>query len=300
MQDTTEHAFSVEAPKGWKVAGGMFRFGPLDPRAMVDMTSPDGAINLRLGDSNIPKFSVPTRTMIQYGFSEGKEYAPRGSRTIVAKYRPGHVFADLYGQARFGSNCENLELKAMRSLPPVHSAAQEGGMTTTAGEVIYRCTGHGANGVAYVYAETSLTQMQSVGVWMVTWLQSFIAPRERAPEALRLLLHSAKSFSINPEWERYQLRINGASAEAAMRDFSRNMAEITSRFERWESAESRQFQSFDDVINGITLTRDPVTGQQREVRTGQYSTNWINAQGTVVNSALSPGSSFHRTENINR
>ncbi|MBV9779596.1 MAG: hypothetical protein JOY62_06440 [Acidobacteriaceae bacterium] len=54
------------------------------------------------------------------------------------------------------------------------------------------------------------------------------------------------------------------------------------------------------MINNITLTRDPETGKEREVRTGQYKRNWINPQGTVVNSALSPGPSFHESQNISR
>jgi hypothetical protein len=154
VQDTTESAFSVEVPRGWEVAGGFFRFGPLDPRAMVDMTSPNSAINLRIGDANTPPFSVPTATMLQYGFTEGKVYAPRGSRTIAANYRPGHVFADLYGQARFSGMCDTLEPKEIRSLSPVRSAPQERATMTTAGEVIYRCVSHGTEKVAYVYAET--------------------------------------------------------------------------------------------------------------------------------------------------
>ena len=188
----------------------------------------------------------------------------------------------------------------MRSLVPVRSSAQQGATTTTAGEVVYRCTTAGGDKVAYVYAETSLTRMQLAGVWLVTSLESFIAPRDRAPQALRLLLHSAKSFSINPQWERFQLQLNGQSAAAAMRDFETNLAATQSRFEKWEAQETRQFQTFDDVINNTTLTRDPITGKEREIRTGQYSTNWINAQGTVVNSQLSPGSSFHQTPTISR
>jgi hypothetical protein len=142
--------------------------------------------------------------------------------------------------------------------------------------------------------------MQSAGVWIASWVQSFIAPKERAPEALRILLHSAKSFSINTQWERRQLEITMQSANATMREFQRNMAAIQTRFEQWEASESRQFQNFDDVINGVTLTRDPVTGKEREVAIGPHGTNWINPQATVVNSALSPGTGFYELQNIER
>ena len=40
--------------------------------------------------------------MIALGWHEGRSYSPRGvAKEVVANYRPGWVFADLYGQARF-------------------------------------------------------------------------------------------------------------------------------------------------------------------------------------------------------
>ena len=42
FEDPAEHAFTMQVPRGWKVVGSAYRFGPLDPRAMVDMIAPDG------------------------------------------------------------------------------------------------------------------------------------------------------------------------------------------------------------------------------------------------------------------
>jgi hypothetical protein len=36
VRDNRESAFSVEVPKGWKSAGGMFRFRLVNPRPVVD------------------------------------------------------------------------------------------------------------------------------------------------------------------------------------------------------------------------------------------------------------------------
>src|ERR1700731_2321369 len=58
-QDPLENAFTLEVPNGWTVKGGMFRLGYSDHRAMVDMTSPDGKINIRLGDLAIPTYFLP-------------------------------------------------------------------------------------------------------------------------------------------------------------------------------------------------------------------------------------------------
>ncbi len=59
MRDNREKAFSILVPQGWKTYGGLFRFSTIDARMIVDMTSPDGLTNLRIGDSTVPPYRVP-------------------------------------------------------------------------------------------------------------------------------------------------------------------------------------------------------------------------------------------------
>jgi hypothetical protein len=59
VRDPREQAFSVQVPQGWKTYGGMFRYGPVDVRPVVDTTSPDGTVNLRVGDATVPPYVVP-------------------------------------------------------------------------------------------------------------------------------------------------------------------------------------------------------------------------------------------------
>ena len=49
FEDPLEHAFSVDVPQDWTVKGGLFRLGFSDTRMMVDMKSPDGKIEIRMG-----------------------------------------------------------------------------------------------------------------------------------------------------------------------------------------------------------------------------------------------------------
>src|SRR5690349_20759116 len=65
FEDPAEHAFSMKVPKDWKVVGGLYRFGPLDPRVMIDLVSPDGKTNIRYGDAHVPPFAVPTPLSIK-------------------------------------------------------------------------------------------------------------------------------------------------------------------------------------------------------------------------------------------
>jgi len=104
MRDTREKAFSIQVPQGWKTYGGLFRFSTIDARMIVDMTSPDGLTNLRVGDSTVPPYRVP-----------GPFLPPRPG---VAAYAAGNVFATKYGQARFAPMCQGLQLTKSEALAP--------------------------------------------------------------------------------------------------------------------------------------------------------------------------------------
>jgi hypothetical protein len=64
--------------------------------------------------------------------------------------------------------------------------------------------------------------------------------------------------------------------------------------------QAQENDNFNDVINGVTFTRDSQTGQTREVQTLQGGQKWINGNNVVVSSALSPGPSFHQLQTISR
>jgi hypothetical protein len=296
-QDPAEQAFTVDVPKGWKITGGTYRFGQLDPRPMADMMSPDGKIDIRLGDYHVPPFSTLTPTLMGLGWREGHPYSPRGlAQGVIANYRPGWVFADVYGQGRFSSQCQHLHLKSMKKaelmIPPAANSQ------TTAGEVVYACDSASGPQVAYVYAETQLTMMQGVGTWLVTCLYSFIASQDRSQEAVKLLMHSLSTFAMSEQWEYRQLQLNGQASGQIMRDFHQNMAAIQQDFQRRSAASQSQFDSIDRAIRGVDLTTDSIDGKQREVWTGTGNTHWINGLNQVVDSPSQPDPYSHRLNTV--
>ncbi len=284
--DPAEHAFSMQVPRGWKVAGGAYRYGTLDIRPMVDTTSPDGKTNFRFGDANVPPFATLTSTMRSLGWGEGHPYSPNGvAREVVANYRPGWVFADLYGQAHFSRACRSLSLKEMKEVPAIHQNPQG---RVTAGEVLYTCNTSTGPKAAYVFAETQLTQMGMAGTWMVTWLYSFLTPEDQVPETVKTILHSLATFEISEQWEAQQLRLNGQAGNAAYGQFKQNLAQEHSRFERQSSQFQSQVDGMSRALRGVDLTVDSVDGKQREVWTGSGATHWITPMGDVVTSPTSP------------
>lgn len=299
LHDSRENAFSIEVPKGWKVSGGAYRLGANNPRFLVDMTSPDGHTNLRVGDSAVPAFSVP-----QPGGREGQRYSTGVDWGITARYLPGKDFAASYAQARFGGMCQNLQLKTTNPLPPVlapereviaRTAQGEVVNTTTAGEALFRCIANGQEMVAYVWAETTLTtsNFSPIRNWAATGLVSFLAPRAQAPMAGKMLEHSARSLTLNPDWVARQAALSRQSTATVLQQAQQLMAAQQQRYQRLDAERHRQSMEMDDIINGVQWTTDPATGQHHEAPLGPNANYFYNPNtGVAVNSALQPGNAF--------
>jgi len=295
VRDNREQAFSVEVPRGWKTFGGMYRASLIDARPFVDMTSPDGRINVRLGDASIPAYSTP-----QSGLA-----GMRGMQTRQPTQVTGEQLAVKYGQARFGSMCQGLRLSRSTAKPPKYTTAGQGPMRGTGGEAVFSCTVNGRPATGYVYAETFIVGYgQPLGNWSLVALGSAFAPTSQAMAAVQMLVHSGQSMAMNPAWSSMQKRFNDMVTQMNMDHAMatiRATAQIDAYQQRAIANMGHEQENFNDIINGVSLKRDPTTGQEYEVPLGQGGPQWIDpATNTTLQSALSPGAGFNRLETISR
>ncbi|MGA2538539.1 MAG: hypothetical protein ABSF53_21195 [Terracidiphilus sp.] len=282
VRDVHEQAFSIQVPRGWKTYGGLFRYSRIDSRLVVDMTSPDGLTNLRVGDATVPPYRVPG------------PYAHPGPG--VAAYVAGNVFASKYGQARFASMCQGLRLTKADAMTPKYHPAQQGISRTTAGQAFFTCTRNGAPMNAYVYAETMLMGPGGPGSsWVVVALGSVIAPTAQATAAGAMLQHAGSSLAMNPAWTQMQDQLNQQAIQQINASTRATIAATNAENAREQSMiRSLNNDSFNDVINGVQATVDTSTGQRYIVPLGTGGTQWVNGDRTVVESGLSPGAGFDR------
>jgi hypothetical protein len=282
VRDTREQAFSIQVPQGWKTYGGLFRFSNIDTRLVVDMTSPDSLTNLRVGDATVPPYRVP-----------GPYQRPGPG---VAAYVTGNVFATKYGQARFASMCQGLQVTKSDEMAPKYHPAQQGISHTTGGEAFFSCTKNGTPMDAYVYAETMLMGPGGSGSsWVVVALASLIAPATQATAAGAMLQHAGNSLAINPAWTQMQNQLNNQAIEQINASTQATIAATNAENAREQGMISAlQNDSFNDVINGVQATQDTSTGKQYIVPLGTGGTQWINGSNAVVESGLSPGADFNR------
>jgi len=302
FQDPFEHAFSADVPKGWTVKGGLFRLGYSDTRSMIDLVSPDGRINIRLGDVAIPVYSLPSQ------FHREGEVNDLGAQAqlTVARYRSSQDYAAAYGLSRFKSVCTNLSPRPIDSGPVVRDNLPEEiqPQKWSDGQSAYLCGSGRDARTAYVYAKTSLYQ----GLWTVRVLASLVAPADQVSFARAILLRCSQSFQLNPEWTQYQKRMDQEALiyqrqrqQSRMREISRQVAQFESRmqsmqnqvnaFERGQARQAAQVESFGNTLTGITPTVDPF-GNTRNVWTGSKNGYWMNGSGQVINSDVAPGAGW--------
>lgn len=293
--DPRENAFSLEVPKAWKIIGGMFRFGLIDARPFVGMTSPDGKIDIRLGDPTIPSYNAPN-PWLQSLHAQGPHVAP---------YASGDVFATKYGLARFASMCEGVRMTKAGPLPPKFGKPGQGLVRVTAGAAGFACSSHGEQMTGYVYAETLFvgTTGPAESKWYVIALGSVLAPAAQAQMAGEILKHSTETIALNPVWAKTQGQLIAQATMSLL-----NIAEATrqatiaqaQRQKQIMREQAREVDNFNDVILGQSFTRDPQTGKEYVVPIGAGGAKWVDVQGTIAESAMSPGEGFHQLQLISR
>jgi hypothetical protein len=305
--DPLEQAFTLDVPKGWAVKGGMFRLGYSDHRQLVDITSPDGKINIRIGDISIPPYFLPNQ------FHHEGELYDLGAQAQgrVAKYRNGQEFSAAYGKVRFASVCTNLVPQksvvpsiAGAVMPPVTDGAP---IKSSDGDVTYTCESSQGKRIAYVYSQTAPAQ----GLWQVVNLVSYVAPESDVAQVRSIIEHSEKTFVLSPAWIQKQKQLDEQALvyqrerqQARLRELSEQVAQFEAKmqamqnqvnqFERGQAQRQSQFQAFDNIIAGVTPTVDPF-GNPRDVMSGPKHSYWQNpATGEVVNSDRSPGPAWQQ------
>jgi hypothetical protein len=308
FQDPFEQAFTAEVPKGWTVRGGLFRMGYSDERPMVDLTSPDGRINVRVGDVAIPAYAVPdplhrAGTTIDLGAQ---------AQLVVARYREGPEFAALYSKVRFHSVCKSTtaDTDDLGAEVPNYIPTDGPPPPTSTGQIASHCSTDRGSDVAYAFARTA---QPSGGIWGAATLGSFLAPPDQVSLAREAMIHCAQTLRFSPAWIEKQKRMDAEAVEyqrarqrkrldelgAQVKQFEQQMQAMRNQvtaFRQRQNAQAAQVEGFTQALRGVTPTLDPLTGESREVWTGAHDGYWANGAGQVVNSNSSPGPGWHQLQ----
>jgi hypothetical protein len=230
--DPTENAFAVDVPQGWTVRGGVKRLSTIAAPIWVTAMSPDGHVQVFLGDPALPPFNLPKPNQAEGSPVQSTlAQIPPG---VALGYRPGAEFAKYYGPNSLATaSCAGATLTGTEPMPDLarqqHDRAVEitrglslPGMTYTppqhdAGIAMFSCQIGGAAMAAGVIADTA--QPIPAGFWNAT-VSGYLATPEQAPWARAIANHIIFSVQFNPQWDQgmrdaTQGLINHMNQEAA-------------------------------------------------------------------------------------
>lgn len=273
-RDPLEGAFTCPVPQGWKVEGGLKRFGLADTRAEVLATSPDDRMLVRYGDSFIPAMmSLPTQLGAQYGFTEGGwEENALGTKLLIMRYLPAAEFLTrLYLPQRVGQ-VSNVRIE---DLPQISQAlmAKMAGMATrvdTAGVHFDAQTGTGLRkGGALISTTLRLNDVYAgAGDWNINIFAGYLAEPALEAQAQRVLDLMVAGFLENPEWRARQtqamLRAHNINRQVQQETFNI----INQAYANRSQSQDRTNENWSRAYRGEVLIRDPTTGETFEVPSG--------------------------------
>ena len=304
-QDPRENAFSFEIPEQWKVTGGLFRFAPVDTRPAFVALSPDGAIRITGGDSQIPTFTEPSPILQMAGFYEGSWYSPGyGVRMLVRRFTPPVDFLKNYIPSAIARGCAGLSFSNDRNRPDaveainaINARYNNSAVAAThyAGETAFSCQMNGEPMVGYYFVEQVRAQMQGGALWNVEYLYGYMAPQSKQETAQSTLEHLLASFQLNPQWAAMQQNITANTSQIVTQTNEKISSMIMESFEYRNRVNDELSRKWENAILGVEDVIDPLSGRQFKVESGS-NYQWIDNRGYVVGTQTDtrPGFDFRK------
>lgn len=267
-REPNEGAYTIRVPAGWKTSGGIRRRTPVDVRSAVNVVSPDGAIQLFIGDYDVPPAREPDVATRMAGFREGQNL----NGTLLARYQNGVEFARRYAAWKLCRQPRITQSGILRKETDALNAevAQFGRRMSTAasasvGEAIFRC----GQMEGFVLATTVLARPiagPGVSVWAVHQLAGFTTrDAARGFFAKYVLSTMLASLQMNQEWEKRNAQAAGQYANSMMQ-MSNAVTQSAIQHARQQAAVGSAGGWNHPNTGGVPkITHDPMVEQRRDI-----------------------------------
>ena len=304
-QEPNERAYVIDVPEDWHVSGGVQRPTPLALSDSMVMESPDRQVYFFNGDPNLPSFITPTQMMNSTGFPEGA----RNGASVVMHYQTPVEFLPDYVRRRFASRCRDVVITKQADVPEMSGPANrqlagssQAGFTqhVDVGAVLFNCMSATGPVVGAVQAATylqlmdsSVSGLETSGIWTVSGIVGYITPEQRAPEVIKILTHMGASKQINQQWAQGNTKLAGDISKINTDTANYTNSILVSGYAKQQaSGDELSRQRSNAMLDQVDVI-DPATNTQYKV---ESSANyyWMSPQGTVVGTQLAaqPDSDF--------
>lgn len=287
--DPHEGAFSLGVPQGWRVIGGTYRLSATDVRYAIAMGSPDGQLQVTIGDSSIGVFIPPSQMLAMAGLREGGYYGlGDGTKAEIRRYIPGPQFARSYAQIFLARQCSGLQVQSNNVRQDLASSftqsARNEGLGSrpyiTAGDVSFTCNLNGERVQGKYVAATFPFVPNQTSMWAVYRLYGYLAAAGREQEGEQVIAQALRTWKFDPRWEAQQQGIANSAVQQdnarsqqirsramqAIADDQRQTSEtIMKGWEQRQKVYDEISRRQENAILGTLDVVDPQTGTQYKV-----------------------------------
>jgi hypothetical protein len=214
--DPAEHAMAIDVPTGWTAKGGVMRINAFLATPWVQVTSPDGSIEVFISDPTLPSYRVTGQKVAEGTMVPGG--APGLPQLMALDYRPAAEFAKYYAPgALANAGCADAEVTGTQAMPDVakldydRSVAATRGLKSNipfphppheAGLATFTCQSGGLTLSAGVIADT--TEPGQSPFWSAQ-VSGYLTTQGQEDWALAILQHMGASIQPNPQWQQAML-----------------------------------------------------------------------------------------------
>ncbi|MDO8591932.1 MAG: hypothetical protein Q7R60_03370 [bacterium] len=272
-KDSSEGAFSVDVPSGWKINAGVVR-PYIDAALKIIVTS--GDMGVQIENPYPPIYTMPNQILSFAGFPEGSHYNPSGGvsqDTIVMSEKTAQNYIETTLATTLGLKVDSVTSRddLVAKIPQPSYITQ-----TTAAEA----TLSGDGKVHKVIVVEQGLSAAGMGIW-TAGLAHYWAPASEIAKVEEIATAMDRSFKLDPTWAKNE------QAEVAKRSkiISQNGSEIAdiinSTFEYRSSSQDKLADKWSDAILGVQDVYNPSTGENYTVpNTSKYY--WTDGLNSVV------------------
>jgi hypothetical protein len=253
------HAFLLDVPSGWGVAGGSFPLDTGQLRSGVLTFSPDKSMYIFVGDMGIPDYMVPVAVPVVPGYTPPA--LPTINGATAAAYQTGDQFASTWGAMRLHSSgyCDNpVPLGAQPLATNYQSVPSAFGTpmiqnTFSAGQATFSCAGKDGPRVGYAFAITRLATLPGgLQPWDVKYFAVYLAKPKQAERANAILAHMLATEHMDPDFAARKAGLDAARIGQLTASNGEVAETIKSTFAFQQAAFDKAMETYDKTLRDGT------------------------------------------------